>query len=182
MHKPVSLKLACLLVALLALSVWLPGALAASGAARQKGDPGPDTRTFRGAWFDVSYPAPFLVKPSLKSTSADGYDSAEFQAPDGAVSFYVFAPQWSGDPADISLVPERELLVEEKRARRGDSEVRWFTVAAKDGSYRRSYRETLSRQGSVKTIVGCKYRSEAARLRYRKAYEQFRGSLRLYAD
>src|SRR5690242_4846750 len=57
----------------------------------------PKTQLFRGAWFEVRAPATFVVKPSLKSSTADGYDSVEFVAPDGAVTFYVFAPQWGGE-------------------------------------------------------------------------------------
>jgi hypothetical protein len=70
-----------------------------------------ETRVFEGAWFQVAYPADFVAVPSLPSATAEGYDSAFFRSPDGAVEFYVFAPQWGGQPEDIALDPGREELV-----------------------------------------------------------------------
>ena len=142
----------------------------------------PKTQVFRGAWFEVRAPATFVVKPSLKSSTADGYDSVEFVAPDGAVSFYVFAPQWGGEATDIALNAAHEQIVTERRKTEGNRELRWFTIAARDGSYKRSYLETLAQQGSVRQIVGIKYRNDAARRQYQQAYERFRRSLRVFAD
>ncbi len=139
-------------------------------------------QTFQGAWFEVRYPADFTVKPSLPSRTAEGYDSAEFIAPDGSVTFYVFSPQWSGEADDIALNPEAETLVDKRTDQQDDRELRWFTIAAKDGSYRRSYLETLAQQGSVKTIFGIWYRDEAARQRYQPHYQEFRDSLEQFAD
>jgi hypothetical protein len=130
----------------------------------------------------VRYPAHFQVRPSLPSRTAEGFDSVEFIAPDGSVSFYVFAPQWGGEPTDIELDPVRERLVAEERRDEDGGHARWFTIAAKDGSYLRSYRETTKEQGSLRTVVGIKYASEAARRRYLPAYEEFRRSLERYAD
>jgi len=170
------------LIAFLAITVPLASALAANGPTGRQSDTGQKPNIFHGAWFDVRYPADFTARPSLKSSTAEGYDSAEFISPDGAVSFYVFAPQWGGNASDIALIPEREQLVTEQRRKVRDRKIYWFTIAARDGSYRRSYRETVARQGSTKTIVGIKYRNEEARLRYQNAYELFRKSLKLYAD
>lgn len=167
---------------LLTITVSLASASAASGPVGRQTSTGQKSAIFRGAWFDVSYPGGFTARPSLKSSTAEGYDSAEFISPDETVSFYVFAPQWSGNASDIALAPDREQLVAEQRRQVRDREIHWFTIAARDGSYRRSYQETVARQGSVKTIVGFKYRNEEALLRYQKAYEQFRNSLKLYAD
>lgn len=116
------------------------------------------------------------------STTAEGYDSAEFTSSDGSVSFYVFAPQWAGEASDIDLNPERERLVDEISQLETDRSLRWFTIEAINGSYRRSYMETVAEQGSVKTIIGIKYRDEKARRLYQTEYTQFRQSLELYAD
>ena len=182
MNKPRLTNVFRTVIALLTVTVSLANAWAANGPAGQQTGAPHNQAVFSGAWFDVSYPAGFTARPSLKSSTAEGYDSAEFISPDGTVSFYVFAPQWSGTPADIARIPNREQLVTEQKSQVRDREIRWFTIAARDGSYRRSYQETVARQGSVKTIVGIKYRNEKARLRYQKAYEQFRKSLQLYAD
>ena len=170
------------LIAFLAMTVPLASALAANGPTGRQSETGRKSNLFHGAWFDVRHPAGFTPKPSLESSTADGYDSAEFISADGTVSFYVFAPQWGGTAVDIALDPEHEQLVSEQQRRVGDRQLRWFTIAARDGSYCRSYQETVARQGSVTTVVGIKYRNEADRLRFQKAYERFRTSLKLYAD
>ena len=139
-------------------------------------------RIYRGAWFEVAVPEGFLTRPSLKSRTGEGYDSVEFVAPDQNVSFYLFAPQWDGEASDIALDPHRETIVSERRQSLPDGEMRWFTIAAKDGSYQRSYQETTKQEGSVRTIVGIKYRDAVALERYREAYDAFRRSLRLFAD
>ena len=141
-----------------------------------------NVRTFHGAWFEIQYPVDFTAKPSLSSTTAEGYDSAEFTSSDGSVSFYVFAPQWAGEASDIDLNPERERLVDELSQPEPGRNLRWFTIEAKDGSYLRSYMETVAQQGSIKNIIGIKYYDEKARRRYQAEYLLFRQSLELYAD
>lgn len=70
--------------------------------------------TYKGAWFDIEYPASFKVENSLKSsTSSEGFDSAFFTSPDGKVQFYIFSPQWSGKPGDIKI-QENEKMLETK--------------------------------------------------------------------
>lgn len=51
--------------------------------------PGPGKwLTYKGAWFDISYPANFTVLPGQRSpTRAEGYDSVFFRSPDGHVEF-----------------------------------------------------------------------------------------------
>lgn len=169
-------------IILLMMTVSMASITTANGTSIRQADSSHKSSVFSGAWFDVRFPADFCTKPSMKSSTAEGYDSAEFISPDGTVSFYVFAPQWGGNASDIALVPEHEQLVAEQRRQLRNREIRWITIAARDGSYRRSYQDTFARQGSVRTIVGIKYRSEEDRLRYLKAYELFRRSLKLYAD
>lgn len=139
-------------------------------------------RVFQGAWFEIRYPADFTPLPSLPSRTAEGWDSAEFLSPDGRVSFYVYAPQWGGEPADIALDSQREALVSEKRTKQNDREIRWMTICARDGSYCRAYQDTTARQGTVRTIVGIRYRDEEVRRRYLPAYLKFRHSLQQFAD
>jgi hypothetical protein len=139
-------------------------------------------RVFQGAWFEISYPADFTPVPSLPSRTAEGWDSAAFISPDGGVSFYVYAPQWGGEPTDIALDAQREALVSEKRAEEDGRQIRWVTICAQDGSYCRSYQDTTARQGTVRTTLGIKYRDEEARRRYLPAYLKFRHSLQQFAD
>jgi hypothetical protein len=170
------------------LLLWLvalsPSAMASAEGASPREQPNAGQRTvvYRGAWFEVRYPAGFTVRQSLRSSTADGYDSAEFVSPDRSVSLYVYSPQWGGEPADIALDPEREMLLTEQHRQEGARKVRLFTISARDGSYQRSYRDTVDYQGTVRTIVGIKYQSKKARLRYQKSYELFRSSLKQFAD
>lgn len=139
--------------------------------------------TFTGAWFQVWYPDNFTAVPSLPSgTAQDGFDSAFFHSPDAQVEFYIFSPQWSGEPSDIALDPSRETLRAKETKPSGNGQVTWTTIDAKDGSYARSYQDTVSSGGSVRWVVGIKYASQAAFDRYRSDYLKFKGSLQQYAD
>lgn len=141
-----------------------------------------NTKIFLCAWCEIRYPANFTVRPSMPSTTAEGYDSAEFIAPDASVSFYIFAPQWGGEARDIALDTQREILVSTQSRRKSGVTRHWFTIAAKDGSYRRSYLDTIEQQGSVRHVIGMKYRNEAVRRSYLKAYACFRQSLKHFTD
>jgi hypothetical protein len=143
------------------------------------------TRVFHGAWFDIRYPADFRVRPSQRSQTADGYDSAFFTAPDGSVTFYVFLPQWNGDPRDIRLQPGREVLTAHATRRRTEHgymvTAAWFTARARDGSYTRSWVDTQTSLNS-RCVFGIRSRDAASLARYGRRYAAFKASLRGYAD
>ena len=180
--RPGCLRHGWLLAALLTLLLLPACSQPADVQEERSAGHGVSTRIYHGAWFEVGYPAEFTVRPSLPSSTAEGYDSAEFISPDAAVSFYVFAPQWGGEPTDIALDPQSERLGAEEMQQTSGRNLRWFTIEAADGSYRRSYLETVAQQGAVKTIVGIKYRDATARGRYQQEYQLFQQSLQLYAD
>ena len=141
-----------------------------------------DVATYRGAWFEVAYPAGFTAAPSLPSPTAPGADSATFTAPDGSVSFYVYAPRWGGIPDDIALDPRTETLDAERVITAGPVMRRWFTIAARDGSYQRSYLTTTDDRGPTSRTIGLRYVSEDALARYEAEYLAFRESLRQFSD
>jgi hypothetical protein len=139
--------------------------------------------TYRGAWFEIDYPPDFSVSPSLESPSMPGErDSAFFDAPDGNASFYVYSPQWGGDPVDIRLDADAETLASESESKKGDITVRWYTITAKDGSYSRSYQDRQDDLSGVRTVIGFRFRDGQARERHRAEYERFKASLRPFAD
>jgi hypothetical protein len=160
----------------------LVAALAGSGVAHGHGRSG-GVRRYRTDWFSVEYPAACAVRPSLHSKSSGGYDSAFFDSRDGKVSFYVFAPQWDGEPADFAFDSSRE-SVEDTRAKQIAEDVveKTMTVCAKDHSYCRTWTDLANGQHGTRTVVGIKYRDVAAREKYRAAYERFKSSLVQYAD
>ena len=158
--------------------IWTAAALVLLAAAVRA----EDLATYRGAWFEVDYPADFTAAPSLPSTTAEGADSATFTAPDGSVSFYVFSPQWGGTPEDIALDPATETLASERSETSGTVTRRWFTIAAKDGRYQRSYLTTTDDRGPTTRTIGLRYSSQEALDRFRGQYVTFRDSLRQFSD
>ena len=139
-------------------------------------------RTYRGAWFEIKYPPGFRVRPSLTSGSAQGYDSAFFSSPDGSVEFYIFSPQWNGEPADIEVNPATEVSVSQNMERSGSRTVRRVTIRARDNSSLRSFEDVEDHQLNTRRVLGIKYRDQAAYNRYRQAYLTFKGSLTQFAD
>lgn len=143
----------------------------------------PQTRNgrFKGAWFSVVIPRGFTVLPGQPSESGPGVESARFRSPDGSVEFYVFAPQWTGVARDIALDPrtEREISRTVRGKDEGKKVIAW-TIAAKDGSYQRSYQEIREHDGM--SIIGLRYANKAAYDRHRPAYLAFKKSLQQYAD
>ena len=147
-----------------------------------------------GAWFKIEYPRGWKAASLTQSkTSVTGYDSARFTAPDGSAEFYVFSPQWNGDPQEIMLDPKREVLVAHRvghasRGRMGDGSfmsslvVNWYTVRAKDNSYLRSWVDTEDKGLNVRHVFGIKYRNAKVCKEYQVEYAHFCKSLVQYAD
>ncbi len=139
-------------------------------------------KTYKGAWFEIKYPAGFFVKPSQKSPSdANRYESVFFRSPDGIVEFYIFSPQWNGEANDIAL-QKSEKLVNTKKQTEGDKQIKWWTIASKNGSYTRMYQETWNETSNTKWVVGIKYKNPAAYNKYKNQYLMFKASLVQYAD
>lgn len=140
-------------------------------------------KSFEGAWFEISYPPGFIARPSKKSATAEsGYDSAFFTSPDGLAEFYVFAPQWNGEPNDIRLDPSAERLVSQKRDRQGERVIRWFEIRATNGSYLRAYVDTFDEGQNTRVVFGFKYRDARAHQRNRDLYLLFKDSLVQFSD
>ena len=138
---------------------------------------------YKGAWFEVKYPPSFRVQPSLKSaTAVNGYDSAFFLSPDGEAEFYVFSPQWGGDPTDIEMNQEREALVSQDFENRGEKKIRMVTVKDKAGTYKRSWIDTQDTLSNTRLVFGFKYKDQQSYNKYRQAYLLFKSSLKQFAD
>lgn len=140
------------------------------------------TTVFEGAWFEVAYPADFTVRPSLESSSTEGYDSVFFDSPDGEVSFYVHSPQWGGEPSDFTLDPATEVVQDSTSTTDGPLTTTRVTIRARDGSWVRSYVTEADERGPSRWTIGWRYASEEARERYAPAFEAFRASLTQFGD
>lgn len=167
-------------IAPLLFIIWVVAfALTAHGEA-QKQRPWP---AYEGAWFTIRYPPGFTVKPSLRSqTAAEGYDSAFFRSPDKTVEFYVFSPQWSGEPTDIAVDRKKEKVISEKHEAKKGVKTHRVTIRAKDKSYWRSYTSVEHTEYNTRHVFGIKYRDRKAYARYRSAYVKFKKSLEQFAD
>ena len=119
------------------------------------------------------------------AASGPGYDSAAFTAPDGAVQFYVFSPQWSGSPSYCRLDSRYEVLVgrhTEKTTDAGQTAISAFeTVRARNGSYGRSWVDTTTSL-NARLAFGIRYRDARSLAAYRHRYLLFKESLRQFAD
>ena len=138
-------------------------------------------KTYKGAYFDIKYPADFRARGSQR-TEGERYDSAFFSAPDGSVEFYIFSPIWNGDPQDIEINEATESYVSQKTETRNGIKVRRVTISAKDGSYLRSFEDTENTNTNTRKVFGIKYKNQNAYNKYRQTYLTFKKSLKQYAD
>jgi hypothetical protein len=144
-----------------------------------------DWKVFSGAWFDVSYPPTFSVKPGLKSsTSAEGVDTAWFASPDGSVELYVCSPQWWMKPTDFMSEAEYKEAVpeidEDSESIDDHSTLKNWWWTSKEGSPIRSI--NIQRQYDAQWAIGVKYTNQEAYDKYKKDYLKFKKSLKQYAD
>ena len=138
--------------------------------------------TFKGAWFSITYPEDFTVRPSQRSaTSTEGYDSVFFRSPDGEVEFFIYSPQWMGEPREIEVNPATEILVNEKVEQGKDNRIRWITIRAKDHSYHKRFVDEIT-DYNTRTVFGIIYHNQNAYQRYWQDYLNFKKSLIRYAD
>ncbi len=153
-------------------------------------EPSSKTIAFNGSWFSVSYPDNFKASPLSPKQKMDNYayvetDEATFVSPDGTVEFFVYSPQWSGDPKSY-LEPLKNERIESDKTEAGKSEDayspthHWVTFVDKEGKYTRSFH---SKKSEVTHLVfGIKYTSVKHYERYKAAYNAFKKSLMQYAD
>lgn len=153
-------------------------------------------KVYKGAMFNIAYPPHFTVHPSQKAAAGSPvYDSALFISPDKHVEFYVFSPQWKGEPHDIQLNPKTEKLVSSrsqltKKTHGYNIRINWQTIQARDKSYTRAIMDHFEGSGAVlkddeitlRWTFGVKYTSQQAYAKYQDAYTTFKNSLEQFAD
>lgn len=166
-----------------------------------KTQPAPTTSTatkkYSGSWFDVSYPADFVPLQV-------GQDEATFTSPDNSVQFFVFSPQWSGNPESyLNVLPTETRESESSSASFTDMTnqygplyykkiITYVTLSANDGSYKRSYmslaagyvseKDSNDLSSATHMVFGIKYKDAAGYKAYLDRYLAFKKSLIQYAD
>lgn len=158
-----------------------------------------DFTLFKGSWFDIKYPQNFIAKPNA-STIIDNEqtyidtDEAYFTSPDKTVEFFVYSPQWGGNPDTYLKVKPSEELINEKTEQTKESElpdqygnktIHSVTIKAKDNSYYRSFvsiKEQAGTGNDLHHVFGIKYKDSEYYEKYKEAYIAFQDSLEQYAD
>ncbi len=146
-----------------------------------------DWLTYRGPWFDIDYPASFRPLGFDRASESNGYDEdgMRFGSSDGKVEFYVYSPQWSGDPQWPKVAPG-EMLFDRNSTTEGHGPERkkltWVTVTGPTDDYTRSWIEVHQPELNVKYYLGIRYDTLATYERWRDDYRRFRNSLVQYAD
>jgi hypothetical protein len=136
---------------------------------------------FRGAWFDIMYPADFFPKIIKNSDAeADKAEAVTFSSPDKLVEFYIYSPQWGGLAPGIEINPTTERLDSEQSSKSKDGINTWYTISSRKGDYIRSYQAFKS--DSIHWVIGIKYKDKNAYDQYKKRYIFFKKSLKQYAD
>ena len=138
------------------------------------------TRRFVGAWFSIRYPYTFKAKGECPSESMPSkYDAATFTSPDGACTFYVFAPKGDTDEADKIMRTSKGTPT--SKGVRDDEEVTFSSFY--DAKLKRtcSYRMVRSKLEKTVYILGIRFKTYNDFEKYKKQYEQFKKSHELYA-
>lgn len=139
---------------------------------------------FIGAWFSINVPVGFTAKPALKSSTShikNSFDSAFFTSPDGEVEFYIFSPQWMGQPTDFACNPTTEGTVTSEKKGDTKKSFEYFTCAAKNNSYIKSM-VLITENESLNHAFGFKYKNQAAYEKYKADYLSFKKSLTQFSD
>jgi hypothetical protein len=153
---------------------------------------------YRGSWFKIEYPKEFIANPVSPIDSYRDYsgkengikyiqtDEARFTSPDKAIEFFVFSPQWAGDPINYLTISDSEELVSEKTdessTNLGKETTKWVTIKSKDNSYYRSYISIKTQDGATHHVFGIKYKDNATYEQYKDSYILLKNSLIQYAD
>ena len=106
-----------------------------------------ELKTYKGNWFDISYPYNFISSPSSPIIDRETYkfvdtDEAYFLSADGTVEFFVCSPQWGGNPINyLELADNEEIGSKKTTMDEIDPEIlmNWVTYKDKDGNYLRSH-------------------------------------------
>lgn len=141
---------------------------------------------YYGNWFSIEYPATFTANPTEPVATFDNYsfvetDEANFLSPDGAIEFFVYSPQWGGEPDSYLTTFENEELIDEKETVTPSAVTqRWITFKDVSGLYTRSVVSIKSE--STHLVFGIKYKNAQVYEMYKESYIRFKKSLRQYAD
>jgi hypothetical protein len=135
------------------------------------------TKKFEGSFFSVSYPSNFKA---TKCSDPNFCNSVTLTSPDKTVQFYIFSPQWNGEPNVSVTATEKE--VSRKESEVNGVTITEVTISAKNGSYTRSYYDAENKELNTRYCFGIKYKNIAAYNKFKAQYIAFKKSLEQFAD
>ncbi len=131
--------------------------------------------TFRGAGFEVNYPASFKAHGAPGSLELN-LESVFFTSPDNLVEFYIFSPIHKGGVANDIALKANEKLAPGEVSNGKTTIAKYWTIIAKDNSYERTYQESIDVKTGDNWVIGLKYKNQAAFNKYRNEYLAFKKS------
>ena len=163
------------------------------------------TNNYVGAWFRISYPSDFVAQQVGTHVTKDGKtDEATFTSPDGSIQFYIYSPQWSGNPESYMRALPTETIESDTSTSTITSSTnqngttytkkvtRYVTFVATDGSYKRALVSVVAGivtspvseeyASETHTVFGIKYTDQSTYAKYLDAYLAFKKTLVQYAD
>jgi hypothetical protein len=152
--------------------------------------------TYREAdFFSIEYPENFIAsRDTMRAKNNPSKisfpeDEAYFRSPDGLVEFYIFSPQWGGDPESYLGVCKNEEVVRDETKtinKKYEKDIHnYVTLKAKDESYLRSWvsiQSDIESGNNLHHVFGFKYTNKEAYKKYREQYLKFKKSLHQFAD
>lgn len=144
---------------------------------------------YTGNWFEINYPKDFAPSPTeplqvWEDISYIETDEAYFLSPDQSVEFFVYSPQWDGEPKDYLMAKENEEIFSEEKTEE-ENIVKTETIfKEKNAEYFRKALSTRETLGDTKLhwVFGIKYVNEDALANYEEDFNKFKESLVQFAD
>ncbi len=138
------------------------------------------TKKFEGGtYFTISYPSGFKILNPCKDPNY--CNELTVQSPDKAVEFFVYAPQWNGNPNADVKAGEKEASRKVTK-QKGGIVMTEVTINATNGSYSRSYVDIENTELNTRKCFGVKYTNMVAYNKYKAQYIAFKQSLEQFAD
>ncbi len=122
----------------------------------------------------------------------DQPDTGYFTSPDKTVGFYVYSPQWNGDPYETGLRDGEKLIFKEDLGTACPQNITNYytfdenassTLSVLTGSgYTREVLDVEHQNLNTRRTFAIEYRTEADRAHYWEQFLQFTNGLTQYAD
>ncbi len=149
---------------------------------------------YNGNWFSISYPKMFKAQPIEPVIFINNYiyvetDEASFSSENEEVEFFVYSPQWGGNPhAYLKATNREEIISKEEESNQGDFDeenaseytTSYITFKEVSGKYTRSV--VSIKTATTHLVFGIKYKNLKSYNKYKEDYLKFKTSLIQYAD